>query len=915
MSRFLSLLAVLAIGVLPLLAPTGATAASPLLAGYGVADATWHVGSCAGQYCDVRNPVEDPLSGDTDPYAHNRVKSASYGIQSRLTTRAIVVDGADITGAPKRIALVKSDNYLAQDLLVRRVGQILGDAGSGIGFDDILHAATHNHSSPYQATLAAGVWVFEDAFDARMFEFSAQAMASAILDAEADLQPARMSATVVEEDVFKANIAGLKTADDGTPAGYPRDFGDLGVTVMAFNNAETDAPIAAWVNHGQHPEGLDGYNLMTADFLAPFERFVARDTGYPVVYSQGDVGSAEGPYLGWENATTLPSGEIRAWAHVGYAQLERGARYLADTVTEALEQINAGDGRVAWSDDAHVDLRSAWVPGPLSHPYPSVSNCRTETTAQGTPGAPVVGLPDCGREGDLSYPLPGQQLIELLEAEGVGVPDHYDAPAYGAVEENARLRLQAFRVGEVLMASCACEAQVDLVLNLESRTDDIEGNQWLGYDWTQHCTDNGDGTSRCTRPLRSDALEAVSNDRLDLMWHQVHNDAAGWDDPANAWAANSENPDREALWGNFTHTELPADLGYGLPVGVGHAGDYNGYTVSYREYVSYDHYRKALTSYGAHTADYMNTRLVGLARAMNDPDYELPEELHAPALLADEARQAAMAEVVGRGLGTAAGEYDATLVDDAGDPAPLAEPSDITRFEAADFTWRGGSTYVDVPVATVERLVGGSWETYADATGEVPVMTDLPDGPAGVAAALSGDYEWIWTASFEAFSAFPARLGQTPEGTYRFRVEGHHRDGGATVPYEVTSQSFEVRPWDGIVVTEVGVDPDGNAFAVVPDSAYPATYDSPFEFIGDDGRADVCKTCTFRPWARTAEIASVTLHVIRPDGTADVYDAIEADGRWVAPGSDVGPDDQVLVLRGDVRDANGETNGSQAVSG
>ena len=53
------------------------------------------------------------------------------------------------------------------------------------------------------------------------------------------------------------------------------------------------------------------------------------------------------------------------------------------------------------------------------------------------------------------------------------MPEHYDAPAVGAVEENARLKLQVVRLGEVLLASCACEPQMDLVRNLESRIDDV----------------------------------------------------------------------------------------------------------------------------------------------------------------------------------------------------------------------------------------------------------------------------------------------------------------------------------------------------------------------------------------------------------------------------------------------------------
>src|SRR6185436_15662923 len=94
------------------------------------------------------------------------------------------------------------------------------------------------------------------------------------------------------------------------------------------------------------------------------------------------------------------------------------------------------------------------------------------------------------------------------------------------------------------------------------------------------------------------------------------NDARGWDAPENLVAANSEPADATQIWGNFTKEELPPERGYKLAVGIGHAGDYNGYTVSYREYMNRDSYRKALTSYGPHTADYMVTRLVRMAAAL-----------------------------------------------------------------------------------------------------------------------------------------------------------------------------------------------------------------------------------------------------------------------------------------------------------
>lgn len=250
------------------------TDAKTIRAGVGIADATWNVGAAAGQYAGVNASLAASVAGDgeTDPYQFSHIKEKSYGVQSRLSVRAIVVEGLD----GHRVALLKSDNYLAQDLLLRRAGQLLEAAGSKVGYDDILHSATHNHSSPYYTTTSPGVFVFQDVFDQRMFEYQARAIRDAILEAEADLQPARMAATTVPFSAMKANVVGPATADDKTPAGYPREFGDTGLVVMRFDalgEGPTKAkghgkglskprsagdPIAVWMNFGEHPESLDG---------------------------------------------------------------------------------------------------------------------------------------------------------------------------------------------------------------------------------------------------------------------------------------------------------------------------------------------------------------------------------------------------------------------------------------------------------------------------------------------------------------------------------------------------------------------------------------------------------------------------------------------------------------------------------
>jgi hypothetical protein len=879
-------------------------------AGAAVVDATWNVGAVAGQYASP-NPAGLQgfvTGGDVDPHTHARIKEKSYGTHSRLTVRAVVVEGAD----GQRVALVKSDNYLAQDLLLRRVGQLLEESGSGVRYDDILHAASHNHSSPYYTTTSPGVFVFQDVVDQRMFEYQARAMRDAIVQAEADLRPARMAAHTVDFTAMKGNVVGPATADDGTPAGYPREYGDPGVVVMRFDelpgaDGGKPEPIAVWTNFGEHPESLDGYGLTTSDFLGPLERFVDRETGAPLVFSQGDVGSAEGPYERPETFTELPDGTLRAFAHAGYAQMERGARLLADAVVEAWRTAGTGAAQVPWSSSFPVQRISAWVPGPVSHPYPSASNCGSERTAQGDPGAPALGLPDCERAGT---PRQANPAVDNLRMHGVPVPSHYDVPGYPAVQENNRLRLQVFRLGEVMLASCACEAQVDLIRNLESRLNDVEGDMDLGFDWSRVCTPNAAGYV-CTG-------RQVTKAAYDRMVAQVRNDARGWDEPAYAPYAGSEPVDPKQIKGNFTHEELSTDVGFALPVGIGHAGDYNGYTVSYREYMSRDHYRKALTTYGPHTADYMNTRLVRMAGSLNG-GARYDGEPHQAVADADEGRQEALARAIGAASGRAYDAWLASLPADVGPVAGLQQPTDVERFGAATFTWRGGSNAVDNPQVRVERRVGERWERFADMTGEVQALVDFPNGVQGVADTRTGRQEWRWTASFEAFTGFPARFGSTPAGTYRFVVEGASRTTGETKPYVLESAEFRVLPSRAVGVGLVEVRPDGVSFR----GTYPRSYASPFRTIKDDGRATICRTCSFRPWADTVRDGTAVVTVLRADGSEQPVTArLVADGPGVAPRSAVPwftadvalrPGDRVVVRPGDLVDAAGNSNGAELV--
>ena len=919
--------------------------AGRVCAGYGEADATWRVGAGAGQYTSKSpdNVANSVSGGEVDPHGFSVAQQDSYGVQSRLSYRAIVVQD----GQGDQVAFVKSDNYIAQDYLTRRVGQILAVEGSSVSYEEIFHMASHSHSTPYYSTPSPGPWLFQDVFDIRAFEYQARAMASAILEAERSLVPARMGATTIDHKLFKGMIQRKGISDDGTPRGYPDDFGDFGLSVIRFDDLSDPAgpkPLATLINYGQHPEGLDGHDLISADFVAPLERFVQRETGAPLVFGQGDVGSSEaGPSRPEEVAEM---GMPARWSHVGHAQTERGAYLLSRDVVEGWRQIAdpSANPLVSYSSNFDVAAGNAFVAGPYSHPYPAANSCRTETTVEGRPGAGTAA--DCTRSPQ--GPQPDPLLWEKLKEAGVPIPDNYDTPSYFALEENTRLRLQAFKMGEVVVASCACEPQVDLILNFESRANEVQDDIWDGFDWTAEnrlpqtgevlpapmkCTqaEPPDGDWTCIRNPDYPRQEAIlpsftaTDYEYRRMKAQIHNDAAGWDEPQNAARALSEPYDTKAIYGNFTRQELSPDAGYKMAIGVGHAGDFNGYTVSYREYQSWDAYRKALVSFGPHTADYMSTRMVQLAAKLNGvPQPKLEADIARG--LPDEGRQLAMSAALGA-TSLAAWEawQEAIPVDKGPVGQAVRQPTDIKRFDAATFKWRGGSNAVDNPRVIVQRLVDGEWRRFADQSGEIQTMVDFPNGANAFATTYSGNQEWIWTANFEAFNALPAEIGSTPEGEYRFVVEGAYRSSpGVDKAYEVASEPFTVGAWNGIRVSGLDAAPDGSITFEV-ENEYPRTYKSEFPYIQASGKTpqgdDVvkndelgrpfCTTCTFRPWASSGDIVSATVTIEGPSGKAEGVPAT-CQGNTCTTTYSLHPNDKVYVERGAVVDSYGETNGERS---
>ncbi len=982
----------------------GPTEPGPVRAGAASVDSTWHVGAAAGQYAgkspgmvdyhqglDPRDGgfVEDPASlgeVELDPHAHSTTAEASYGIQGREQVSALVVEGGD----GERFAVVANDLYIPQDMVNRRVSQLLAahdeqvaaglveGAPTGIDHTNLAVSVSHSHSSPYYSTIAPGPWVFEDVFDLRFFEHIAQRMAEAVIEAAADLRPVTVGAAASDFTLVKRHAFGPALGDDGTPAGYPETDVDPTLATVAFDDATTGAPVATWVVWGLHPEMLDGNDLLASEYVNTVKRNLDREMGGVTVFSQRDLGTSE---TGRDAKAHAP--QLRQeFAHREYAQVERAARLISDAVMATRALVDDGttevpttrDGtpllvptsRIAPTDRLEVSVADLHFAPPGARVSPTVSNCRTERAFGGDPGVPVAGLPDCAHAlGPATSPvldaagIDPRVTYDALRDAGVPVPDNVGAPSLVALEETAGVHLQAFRLGDIAVTICPCEQWADQSRNIETRLNDVAGDLWYGFDWAANpahpdwqpgvvydgADGDGDGTfdpghgpltlpdeqgRHFCVPLDADGapiaeydghrpgavatwqcrnpgwhgnrglpepsvdpanLDPVSDEAFRRMKAQVYNDARGWDDPANAAAAESEPTDPDQVWGNVTHEELHEVMdggGYGMVLPVSMSNDYFGYIASYREFQNRDHYRKALTGLGPHSMDFLATRLTRMAASLKGgPDVELTAKDRAAAV--EDARMDATARAIGAAAEATLPAYEATLPADGGTPQVVTQPADVTTFDAAEITWVGGSTYTDTPHPTVERCVDTSgacdphdpsaWELFATGEGEVQAVVDYPS-VAELPLQQAGQFEWRWTATFEAFAseidqpdARGVRRDRTPPGQYRFVVDGCHRgpvpgaagpDGsghacpsadptGRVAAYSLTSEPFTVRPWDGLTVDDLQADGPTVSFAVGPAPAFPVawsntdhlglrgpaidlpdSYDSPIVFIDDE---------------------------------------------------------------------------------
>ncbi len=884
--------------------PSQSRQESSARAGVAVVDASWHFGASAGQFSGTGVGIAEGRG--FDPYTHAVRKVGSDILGSRITTRALVVEG----GNGKKIAVVANDLYLPNDILRRRVAQKLAaDGSTGIGIENLAMTVSHSHTSPFYSTPAIGPWVFQDVMDIRFYEYMATRMAEAIIQAHASMRPALMGGAAFYANDVRAHTYGPKISPDGSPAGQPHDYTTRQAYVLRFDDPETGENFANWVVLGVHPEWVWGEEIMNGDLSHAVMRMLDRETGAITVMSQSETGTS-GPH---KDERAHKGAARHEFQESNFAGTDRAARIFADNVHAALSGI-AGDNPwdptqfVPLRPDFDVDYAHQRFAPPASRPYPGVSNCNMDQLYYNlNPGVPIIGFPDCQFPAEELVepfmalgPLAPQNLLgtltdNLLEL-GVPLPTSLSGPSLMVLEEQDVVPIQSFKLGDVAVTFCPCEQFTDTALNIISRLNRVAEDFHTGWDWDlgypadlrdpaangdldnrqdHGCWQSGEDEWSCPHPHQyNDEVLTMSGEVFARMKAQIHNDAAGWDALDYVLQAEAEPTDPEQIKGNFTHEEL-TEYGYGLVIPVGMANDYWGYMPAYREYRAHDHYRKALAGLGPHGADFLATRLSRLAASLNGHPGQ-PLNVLDSVFALESTRVEIIAQALGVLASTVTPIYEAALPNDGGEPQiTMQPPARMSRFDAAAVKWIGGSTYEGFPEVVVERRQADGWVVAGTLDGEIQLHAQFPGANQLIPAEggfnipqipdllswAAGNFEWQWTANYEAFaselalpepgdSERPQTPYVTPAGSYRFVIRGHHRGTG---DYELVSDIFEIENAAPISAENLRVSGNALAFELGPVNTFTTFTDG----AGHD-----------RP-----QIESETPHVFGPIDYPDSYDA------------------------------------------
>ena len=317
---------------------------------------------------DITPPPDVPLAG----YYHVRY---STGTHDPLRAKAIVIEKDGV-----RAALVSLDLIgLPREFVERARVQI-----EGLTFvpgDNAMIGATHSHTGPEMGGRLKGVEPKAEAAVRRWHERLPGLIADSVKAAEADLQPAQLSAVVASED----GVSFIRRFQmiDGTVGWNPGKLNpkivapvgtiDAAIPILSFDtpgDAARRRPLAAYVNFANHLDTVGGTDY-SADYPFTISGVLdaARGPNHVSLFSLGCAGNI--------NHIDVK----RAEPQKGHGEAARIGAILGADVLKALPGAKP-------LDPATLRVQRQMVALPLAPFDPAEAAWARETLANyGTPGA------------------------------------------------------------------------------------------------------------------------------------------------------------------------------------------------------------------------------------------------------------------------------------------------------------------------------------------------------------------------------------------------------------------------------------------------------------------------------------------------------------------------------------------------
>lgn len=195
------------------------------------------------------------------------------GVHDHIYARAIVIDNGESSAAIITVDTVEITDGMP---FVANIAK-----ETGIPFDHIVIAATHDHSAPMISLGTADKFHKATPGGAAYIASVGKELVAAVKEAQHRLEPARFGVSQGTADI---NI----NRDEFTPRGYifgrnPSGFSDKTVWVIRFESL-THQPIALLINYSVHGTVIGVKNrLLTGDIPGSTSRFVEQHYGDDVV--------------------------------------------------------------------------------------------------------------------------------------------------------------------------------------------------------------------------------------------------------------------------------------------------------------------------------------------------------------------------------------------------------------------------------------------------------------------------------------------------------------------------------------------------------------------------------------------------------------------------------------------------------